>query len=146
MNPHTATAALIALSGALAGLPVQAADPSPGKWEFSMETRVPAQPGFAPPPFQLSQCLSAADAKDPSKVLGGIANPGATGCTYGDKSYSGNTFRFTISCEGTFGIKSKGQVTFDANTINGTIDAVAMVAGEKTELVNKISARRLGGC
>jgi hypothetical protein len=145
MNKRVANVALIALTATFS-LAAPAADPSPGMWEFTMETRVPAQPGFSPPPFQKTQCLTAADTKDPSKVLGGIANPGASSCTYGEKSYSGNTFRFTMECTGTFAIKSKGQVSFDANSINGNIDAVATVSGEKTDVVNKISGKRLGGC
>ncbi|MBV9362067.1 MAG: hypothetical protein JO292_11825, partial [Betaproteobacteria bacterium] len=64
-------------------------DISPGSWQITMETRVPAEPGFAPPPFQLTQCLTADDARDPSRVLGTVSNPGATGCNYTDKSYSG---------------------------------------------------------
>ena len=31
-------------------------------------------------------------------------------------------------------------------SINGNINALATVNGEKTEVLNKISARRVGGC
>jgi hypothetical protein len=126
--------------------PGAAADPSPGLWEITLETRVAAQPGFTPEPYRLQQCLTAADARDPSTLLGGLANPGASGCSYSDKSYSGDTFRFSMQCAGSFGIKSRGEVTFSAETMNGTISASANVGGEKTELTNKISAHRLGGC
>jgi hypothetical protein len=142
-TPWTISAALLAAAFSRPGL---AADMSPGLWEITLETRVAAQPGFNPEPFRLQQCLTAADAKDPSALLGGLANPGAGGCSYSDKSYSGNTFRFSMRCGGSFGIKSHGEVTFSANTMTGTISAIADVGGEKTELSNKISARRLGGC
>jgi hypothetical protein len=142
-RPWTISAALLAAAFSLPGL---AADMSPGLWEITLETRVAAQPGFSPEPFRLQQCLTAADAKDPSALLGGLANPGASGCSYSDKSYSGNTFRFSMQCGGSFGIKSHGEVTFSANAMNGTIYAIADVGGGKTELSNKISARRLGGC
>jgi hypothetical protein len=123
-----------------------AADISPGSWEISMETRVPSEPGFAPPPFQLTQCLTEADARDPSRVLGGVSNPGATGCNYTDKNYSGNTFSFSMQCAGTYEIKASGRVSFTADSMQGMIDSTASVGGKPVQTQNKISARRLGGC
>jgi hypothetical protein len=137
---------LIAFEAALPCTPALAADLSPGLWEITLETRVAAQPGFTPEPIRITQCLSAADAKDPSALLGGLANPGASGCTYTDKSYSGNTFRFSMQCAGSFAIQSQGEVSFSADAMNGTISANANVGGEKATLSNKISARRLRGC
>ena len=125
---------------------VLAADVSPGSWEITMETRVPAEPGFAPPPFQITQCLTDADARDPSRVLGGVSNPGASGCSYSDKSYSGNTFSFSMQCAGTYEIKASGRVSFTADTMQGMIDSTANVGGKPVQTQNKISARRVGGC
>ncbi len=138
--------AIVALQVAAFATPGLAADMSPGLWEITLESRVAAQPGFAPEPFRLTQCLTAADTRDPSKLLGGIANPGASGCTYTDKAYSGNTFRFSMQCTGSLAIQSQGEVSFTSDSMNGTITAIANVGGEKTELSNKVSARRLGGC
>jgi len=121
-------------------------DISPGSWQIMMETRVPAEPGFAPPAFQLTQCLTAEDARDPSRVLGGVSNPGASGCNYTDKSYSGNTFTFAMTCGGGYGIKASGRIAFTANSMDGTIQSTATVAGKPVETQNKISARRLGSC
>lgn len=45
-------------------LPAYAEDISPGLWEITMETRVPANTKSAPTPFNLSQCITASDAKD----------------------------------------------------------------------------------
>jgi len=130
----------------LASTVALAADVSPGSWEITMETRVPAEPGFAPPPFQITQCLTDADARDPSRVLGGVSNPGATGCNYSDKSYSGNTFTFSMQCAGTYEIKASGRVSFTADTMQGMIDSTASVGGKPVQTQNKILARRLGGC
>ena len=121
-------------------------DISPGAWQISMETRVPSEPGFAPPPFSITKCLTADDARDPSRVLGGVSNPGATGCRYTDKSYSGNTFSFAMQCEGSYGIKASGQVSFTASTMDGTIESTANVAGKPVLTQNKLTARRLGNC
>ena len=122
------------------------ADLSPGLWTITLEARVAAQPGFTPEPFHLQQCLTAADARDPSALLGGLANPGASGCSFSDKSYSGNTFRFSMQCVGSLGMRAHGEVTFSAEAMNGTISASADAGGEKIETSNRISGRRLGGC
>lgn len=137
---------LSALLGAAFSNTACAADMAPGLWEITVESRFAAQPGYAPEPVRVKQCLSAADAKDPSALLGGMANPGASGCTYSDKSYSGNTFRFSMLCSGSFALQSRGEVSFSADAMNGTIDAIATIGGTKTEFSNKVSARRLGGC
>jgi hypothetical protein len=139
-------AILAALQAAAFCTPGLAADMSPGLWEITLETRIAAQPGFAPEPFRLQQCLSAADTRDPSALLGGMANPGASGCTYTNKAYAGNSFRFSMQCAGSLAIQSQGEVSFTADTMSGSITAVANIGGEKTELSNKVSARRLGGC
>ncbi len=121
-------------------------DISPGSWQIMMETRVPAEPGFTPPVFSLTQCLTAEDARDPSRVLGGVSNPGASNCNYTDKSYSGSTFTFAMQCGGGYGIKASGHIAFTANTMDGTIESIADVAGKPVQTQNKISARRLGSC
>ncbi len=137
---------LASVASAVIAVPALAEDLTPGLWEISMETTVGTAPGFAPGPFKLTQCLTAADARDPSRILGGLSNPGATGCTYADKSYSGNTFRFSMRCAGAFAITSRGEVAYSANSMDGTITATATLNGENTETTNKISAHRLGGC
>ena len=137
---------LFALHAALLCAPGAAADMSPGIWEIMVETRFAAQPGYTPEPVRLEQCLTAADTRDPSALLGGMSNTGASGCTYSNKSYSGNTFRFSMQCSGSFAIQSQGEISFTADSMNGTISAIADVGGQKTELGSKVSARRIGGC
>ena len=134
------------VGAALLETPALADDISPGSWQITMETRVPSEPGFTPPAFQLTQCLSAEDARDPSRLLGGVSNPGASGCNYTDKKYSGNTFSFAMQCGGGYAIKASGHVSFTASTMDGTIESTASVAGKPVQTQNKISARRLGNC
>jgi hypothetical protein len=122
------------------------ADVSPGLWEITMETRVPSEPGFAPPPFTIQQCVSAEDARDPSRLLGQMSTPGASNCEYSNKSYSGNSFSFSMQCAGSYGIQSTGRVSFTADTMDGTIESTANVGDKPVQTQNKISARRLGGC
>ena len=137
---------IAAVHAAAFSAPCLAADMAPGMWEITVETRTAAKSDYAPEPVRIRQCLTAADAKDPGKLLNGVANPGASGCTYTNKAYSGNSFRFSMQCAGSFAIQSQGEVSFTADTMNGTITAIASLGGEKTEFSNTVSARRLGGC
>ncbi len=123
-----------------------AADIQPGLWELTMETRVAASPDFAPAPTSINQCLTAQDAQDPSRVLGGVANPGASDCTYTEKNFSGSTFRFKMQCAGSLGIQTRGEITYSATSMQGDIVSTASVLGQATELKSKITARRLKDC
>lgn len=98
------------------------------------------------PPVQLRQCLTAADATDPSRLLGSIANPGASGCNYPDASYAGNTFSFVMTCAGTFAIKATGSVSFTATTMSGALNTSANINGQSVSMKNLITATRLGDC
>lgn len=123
-----------------------AEDLSPGLWEITMESRVANDAAWTPSPFGLTQCLSAADAKDPSKVIGSISTAGATGCTYTEKTYTGSTLRFALECTGTFALKPRGSVTFSANSFNGNITATSNMGGQTVEMQNRLAGKRLGNC
>ncbi len=139
-------AALLLSAAAFGAANSFAADVSPGLWEITMETRMPSTPGFTPPPVRTTQCLSAEDARDPARLMGGIANPGASGCTYTRRSYSGNSLTFAMQCAGTFAIEASGEVEFTADTMHGSLTATADVGGSKVETRNTLSARRIGAC
>lgn len=98
------------------------------------------------PPVTANQCLTEADAKDPSRVLGGVTNPGASSCTYTSRNYSGNTFSFAMTCGGTLGITATGNVSFTATTMSGTINTNASINGQSVEMKNVILAKRMGDC
>jgi len=131
---------------AAAASPSLADDIQPGLWELSLETRVPASPEYAPPPVTLRQCLTDQDARDPSRVLGGVANPGATDCVYTDRRYAGGRFHFAMECGGAFGIRASGDIGYSAAAMDGTLTSSAQVEGLRIEQVSRLSGRRLGGC
>ena len=140
------TSQIVLLLGAMTTASAFAQDLSPGLWEISMESRVPNDAGWAPSPFNLTQCLTANDAKDPSKLIGSLSTPGATGCNYTEKSYSGNTFRFALQCAGTFGLKTSGIVNFSGDSFDGNITANAGAGGKPIVMQNHVSGKRVGGC
>lgn len=121
-------------------------DIQPGLWEMSLETRIPAHPEYAPSAVTMKQCLTAQDAKDPSRVLGAAANPGATDCVYTDKRYAGSRFSFAMQCGGSLGIRAQGEISYSATSMEGSITSTATPQGQRIELENRLSAHRLGGC
>lgn len=126
--------------------PAFAEDIQPGLWELTLEARVAASPEFAPAPYSVNECLTAQDAQDPSRVLAGVANSGASDCTYTDKNFSGNTFRFKMQCAGSLGMKTQGEIIYSATSMEGSILSTANLMGQTTEIQSKFKARRLGEC
>lgn len=116
---------------------------APGLWQITLQSS-PAV--VAMPPIQVNRCLTAADAADPSKLLGSVANPGASGCSYSNRSHAGNTFGFAMTCEGALAIKATGSVSFTANSLSGTINTSANINGQPVDMKNAISAQRVGEC
>ena len=125
--------------------PSFAAEIQHGLWELVLETRVAASPDFSPE-HTMNQCLTEQDAQDPSRVLGGVTNPSATDCTYTEESFTGNVFRFKMQCGGLLGIQARGEITYAATSMEGSIISTASVMGQAVELQSKITAHRLGGC
>jgi hypothetical protein len=139
--------ALFAVAAMLAAPLAFSQDVAPGLWQITMETRVPAEPSFQPPPTMITQCINAQTAKDPGMLFSQMGNPGASNCRYQDRNYhAGNTFTFAMTCAGTFQIRSKGQVAFTKDTMDGTVSAIANIGDKDVETTNKLSARRVGGC
>jgi len=138
---------LIASALTLASLPVMAQDVAPGLWEITLETSVPSQPDFTPAPYKMTQCLTAADAKNPGELFSKIGNPGAANCRYQDRNYHGNnSFTFAMTCSGSYQLRSNGQVQFTQDTMDGTVNATANIGDRDIATQNKLTARRIGGC
>jgi hypothetical protein len=116
---------------------------SPGLWKIISQVQTDAG---SMPTVHVSQCLTAADVNDPSKLLVGIANPGASGCTYLNKRYSENIFHFAMECAGTLAIKATGQVSMTSNTMSGTINTSATINGQPVNLKGWVVATRVGDC
>lgn len=142
---------LLACAVSLASLAAHAAaEISPGLWELSLETRTDSAPGFQPPAFVIQQCIRAQDAANPGDILAKMSTQGASGCNYTNRSWSGNTFRFAMSCSGSYAINASGDVTVsDANNISGQFQATANVGGNQqgpTLFRNILKGRRVAGC
>ncbi|MBF0611893.1 MAG: DUF3617 family protein [Magnetococcales bacterium] len=120
--------------------------PLPGLWAMSMNTHVAADSGWNPPPFVHRQCITAQDANNPSGLISAISNPGATACTYGDKSYVNGVFRFSLTCEGAYKFRASGSMTFNAQSFSGNFTAIGALNGQPVTFTNAIQGYREGDC
>jgi len=118
---------------------------APGMWRITVQSQVPGMP-IAMAPVEVDQCLSAKDAKDPSKLLGSVSSPDASNCVYSEKGYEGASFHFTMQCGGAMGLRATGHIAFTASSLNGTIDATASFNGQAVALSNAVTAQRVGDC
>src|SRR5437879_1071600 len=103
---------LLLLGLAASPFAVAQADIRPGLWDMSVEFSVPADPAFKQPAISRHQCLTAADARDPSRLLAEMSVPGATGCAISGRTASSGHFEFDVKCEGLFAIGGHGSVDY----------------------------------
>ncbi|MFM8330680.1 MAG: DUF3617 domain-containing protein [Candidatus Methylumidiphilus sp.] len=131
----------------LAGLADRALadDIRPGLWKIAVTAAVAASPDWKPEPFDLTQCLTEADARNPAQVMLGMGSPGATGCDFPSRQYAGNSLVFEVSCAGSLGIKGSGQVSYSATQLDGTLN-VNFGGDEAVAMQSKIHAIYLGAC
>ena len=144
-NPPVPQRTLLLAALLAAPLAGAAQMPTPGLWQIGAQTQAVGVP-IALSPMAIEHCLTADDARDPSRLLGRLSSPGATGCAYTDSAYSGSNFHFTMECTGIFGIKATGDVTFTATSLTGAIASTATINGQAVEMRSTLSARRLGEC
>ncbi len=117
-----------------------AADVMDGLWEISLAMRVEGQEAGA---FTRQQCITNADAQDPSKLF---AESGG-GCEYTNKRYLANHFSFNVRCNAGIPLTGNGQVEFSAESMHGSMNLVAqMPGGPSVETASEISGKRLGRC
>jgi Protein of unknown function (DUF3617) len=124
-------------------------DIQPGQWQMSVEFAVPADPGFKQPPISRNQCLTAADARDPGRLITETSVPGATGCAFSDKKESSGHLEFAVKCEGLFAIGGHGSVDYTPTSLQGTLDLdfnVGEAGAKRTGSVSRFSGRRIGDC
>lgn len=130
----------IALLGACALISSAAlADIGAGQWEMEVTTTMS---GMAPTTARQSQCISAADAKDPGKLFG---NPGG-GCEFKNRQDSGSVYRFDIACAGATPLTGSGEVRYEQESMSGEIVLNLTAGPQPMETRSRIQARRTGPC
>ena len=122
----------------LLALPLAArADIDPGNWELQVSTQMQG----APEPLSLAttRCLTAEDARDPSRVFG--ATPGS-GCEFTNRQDTGSLFTFDVVCGAGQPIRGTGRVRYTRDSLEGDLELNA----DNFAARSRITGRRLGGC
>jgi len=119
-----------------------AQDINPGQWELTVQTEA----GGSQHSQVLRQCLTQADARDPSKLMMGSGG-GAMGCELSDQQRSSGHIDFSVSCGAPAAIGGHGSVDFTPTTIDGSISlefrgSNAMPGG----FSSRLTGRRVGSC
>ena len=115
-------------------------DLEPGLWQLSVATSVAGAGQLSS--TTSSQCLSAADARDPSRVFGG-SNPA---CTFSDRRDSGGELSFNVSCGGAVPVRGSGRVRYGRDTLEAEMQLSGDAGGQKFATTSSISGRRTGPC
>jgi hypothetical protein len=141
---------LLVLGFAASPFAAAQADIRPGLWDMSVEFSVPSDPAFKQPAISRQQCLTAAEARDPSRLLTEMSVPGATSCAFSGKGGSSGHFEFDVKCEGILAIGGHGSVDYTPTTLQGTLNLDFGLgdteAAKRTGSVSRIAARRIGDC
>jgi hypothetical protein len=144
MKMHT----LAAVAAAAIGLSLTAFAQGPrrdGLWEIKTEMQMEGMP-MNMPPTTSQQCITPADANDPSKATPqgrGGRGRGAQDCKVSDYKTDGNKVTWTMKCEGAQPMTGNGEIVYGADAYTGTMKMD--MAGRGT-MTMKYTGKRLGDC
>jgi hypothetical protein len=113
------------------------ADIEAGNWEIAATTTV--QGINEPTSFMQTRCLTAEEARDPSRLFGPSA--GAR-CQFTSRNDSGSVFSFEISCSGQPPFRGTGSVRYARESLEGELE----LKTDDFVTRSRIAGRRLGGC
>jgi hypothetical protein len=117
-----------------------AVDAQEGLWEIGLVMRVE---GKDYGPYTRQQCVTKADAQDPSRLFAETTGS----CEYTNKRYFGSQFSFNVRCNTDIPLSGTGQVEYGADWVKGNMALSAQVAdGPSVETASEISGKRLGKC
>lgn len=117
------------------------ADLQPGNWEMSVTTQFEGMPNAMGPMVQ-TQCFTAADVRDPQKVLG----TATSGCEFTNQRDTGSEFSFELQCNGQIQMQGSGRARYTPATMEADIEIKGNAAGQQFTTRSRISGRRLGAC
>lgn len=141
LQPMLRSSALIA--AALACGSVAAAPPNmqPGLWEITTKMEMPGMP-MQMPPQTVKHCYKAEQLKDSKDAL-----PTDKNCKLDEMKQSGNTVQWKMSCKTENGpMNGAGEITYAGQNYAGTMRMSGNMNGQKIDMKQSYSAKRLGDC
>jgi hypothetical protein len=116
------------------------ADIEPGNWQLVVAVSVAGMGEMEP--VTRTQCVTAEDARDPSRLFG----QSNLNCTFADRQDTGSAFTFTVSCGGAVPVTGSGRVRYGRDTLDGDMELSGDAAGQKFVTRSKVNGRRTGAC
>ena len=114
-----------------------------GNWQVTMETQMPGMP-TGMPPTTMTQCISKAEAADPTKMVPQGQGRGAmSNCKATDYKASGNTVTWSVQCDGPNPVAAEGEFVYSGDTYASTMK---MNMGRSGVMTMKTNGKRLGDC
>jgi hypothetical protein len=118
-----------------------AADLDPGSWELSVTSQMPGMPQPIGP-ITHTQCVTAEDARDPSRIVG----PSSGSCEFSNQRDSGSQMTFDIACSGQIPMRGSGSVRYGAQSFEADLNLTAEAQGQKIATSSHVTGRRVGEC
>ncbi len=131
----------------VAALPTLAQGPRrDGKWEVKTEMEMPNMPaGMTMPSFTSTQCITPAEASDPTKTMpqgGRGRGPNPDQCKVSDYKMDGNKVTWSMKCDPPEEMTGTGEFTYGADSYTGVMK---MNRGGQ-QMTMKYTGKRLGDC
>jgi Protein of unknown function (DUF3617) len=112
----------------------------PGEWEFATSMSAPGMPQAQT--FTNKRCVTKED-QDPSRWAD--KQQGKSDCKVSPSKKSGGTYSWDVSCPSS-GMKGTGTARVTSSTVESEMRLVADMGGQKMEMLNKTTGKRLGAC
>jgi hypothetical protein len=138
-----AAAAVLALAGPAAAGAVELPKLAPGRWELT-RTVTTDLPGMAPSTTTITGC------QDPAEAMRARdAQLRQVGCTLSDPVRSGERYTIDWRCDGSQGMKGRGQtvITVDGDSVFRThVASTLRMQGRDVRSTEELVAKRVGDC
>ena len=119
-----------------AAVPAFAQAMQPGLWEVTSRMEMS---GMSMPPTTVQQCIR--DASPESAV------PQMPNCSITNRSASGSTVRWSTRCQqGGMTMTGNGEMTIQGATSEGALQMVLDEGGQRQQMTQRFSGRRVGSC
>lgn len=141
------TQLIMVLLGFLPSLSMAEIRLKPGLWEYKMTMDMPGMPQMpmGGTPMIIKRCLSAEDAKNPSRAFEGHKSKHQ--CVQEEYKKTGNTISYKVRCSGANPSTGSGEFTIAEDHFEGKMK-ISMESRQKNvrEITQLTSGRRIGEC
>jgi len=131
--------AALAVSLIFTGSAAAAPNMQDGKWEITSRTEIEGMP-MNMPPYKYTLCLTKQNAVPQKQEKN-------EECKMTESRVVGDTIFWTVQCRTKEGsTEGKGKITYKGNSFDGIFTMTGKEGGEKINIKNHMSGKRIGEC